>query len=152
MVQTTERLLNGGFDAVGVPKETIQKLRDLSNLRIDPGAMLAISLTDTHQLYYLQLLTLAARADQIYKVYLDANSATYDKEITPLDRMFWQRAHTEIVEQLGKGFDRMMTGSQAMIAMLGNKKNGNGAPEERKVNGGAGWDIQIPKSVARHKP
>jgi hypothetical protein len=148
MVQVTEKLLNGGLEKLGVPKATIEKLRDLSELRIDAGAMLAVSLQDTHQLYYLQLLSLAARADEIYNKYLKTDDEKVEK-MDPMARMFWQRAHTEIIEQLGKGYDRMMAGTQAMVTMLKAGKDKNKAPEN-KVD--AGWEMQVPKSVAKTVP
>lgn len=149
MVQVTEKLLGGGLEKLGVPKATIDKLRNLSALRIDAGAMLAVSLQDTHQLYYLQLLGLQARADEIKRLYLSEDLEKADgktAKIDPMARMFWQRAHTEIVEQLGKGYDRMMAGTQAMVAMLKPKKGD--APTENNESE-AGWTQQVPKSVKR---
>lgn len=151
MVEVTEKLLRGGLEQLGVPKATIAKLRDLSALRIDAGAMLAVSLQDTHQLYYLQLLSLQARADEIKARYLSEDQEV-DAEgkktpsIDPMARMFWQRAHTEIIEQLGKGYDRMLAGTQAMVTMMkaGRDKNKAG---ESKVD--AGWEMQVPRSVAK---
>lgn len=149
MVQVTEKLLGGGLEKLGVPAATIAKLRNLSELRIDAGAMLAVSLQDTHQLYYLQLLALQARADEIKALYLSEDKernpdGTEKPTIDPMARMFWQRAHTEIVEQLGKGYDRMMAGTQAMVAMLAGKNKKASPPAAE-----AGWVSQVPKSVAR---
>lgn len=150
MVEVTEKLLSGGLEKLGVPASTITKLRDLSQLRIDAGAMLAVSLQDTHQLYYLQLLSLAARADEIRVYYLDPESEKYLKDLDPMARMFWQRAHTEIVDQLGKGYDRMMAGTQAWMAMLKGKHGKNQPKEAEKPD--AGWEMQVPKSVSRTAP
>lgn len=150
MVAVTEKLLNGGFERLGVPAATITKLRDLSALRIDAGAMLAVSLQDTHQLYFLQLLALQARADEIKRLYLSEEVPDPDRklpQIDPMARMFWQRAHTEIVEQLGKGYDRMMAGTQAMVAMM---KGSGKKPAPAKTE--AGWESQVPKSVSRAAP
>ncbi len=152
MVQVTEKLLGGGLKQLGVPEATIAKLRDLSALRIDAGAMLAVSLQDTHQLYYLQLLTLQARADEIKRLYLSEETPDAKGErpvIDPMARMFWQRAHTEIVEQLGKGYDRMMAGTQAMVAML---KGGKDKNRPQTTRSDAGWSQQVPKSVSRAAP
>lgn len=152
MVKVTEKLLGGGLEKLGVPAATITKLRDLSAMRIDAGAMLAVSLQDTHQLYYLQLLTLQARADEIKRLYLSEEVPDPENKqpaVDPMARMFWQRAHTEIVEQLGKGYDRMMAGTVAMVAMLKPKNNKNTPPSEQ---GDAGWTQQVPKSVKRLAP
>lgn len=146
MVKVTEKLLGGGLKKLGVPEATIKKLRDLSGLRIDAGAMLAVSLQDTHQLYYLQLLTLQARADEIKKRYLSEEDPDCVQDLPPMERMFWQRAHTEIVEQLGKGYDRMMAGTQAMVAMMKGGKDKNAPASEQSE---AGWTAQVPKSVSR---
>lgn len=142
MVEVTEKLLDkGGLLKLGVPESTVKKLRDLRKLQIDAGAFLAVSLQGTHQLYYLQLLALQARADEIYERYLKDEATPME----PMERMFWQRAHTEIVEQLGKGYDRMLGGTQAMILMLKSQKNGAPAPMKSVV----GWQTQVPKSVTR---
>lgn len=149
MVAVTEKLLGGGLKKLGVPEATITKLRNLSSLRIDAGAMLAVSLQDTHQLYFLQLLALQARADEIKRLYLSEDEEVDEagkpmQRVEPMTRMFWQRAHTEIVEQLGKGYDRMMAGTQAMVAMMRAKGKGPQAPKSE-----AGWGVQVPKSVTR---
>lgn len=152
MVRVTEKLLSPeGLARLGVPVATLTKLRDLRSLNIDFGGFLAVSLQDTHQLYYLQLLGLQARADEIKRLYLSEEEPDPEGKrpaVDPLQRMFWQRAHTEIVEQLGKGWDRMMAGTQAMVAMeqaKGGKGGGKDAPKAVE----AGWEIQVPKSVQR---
>ncbi len=146
MVRVTEKLLAPeGLARLGVPAATLAKLRDLRALNIDFGGFLAVSLQDTHQLYYLQLLGLQARADEIKTLYLSEGKKDCTA-CTPMERMFWQRAHTEIIEQLGKGWDRMMAGTQAMVAMERAKGEKN-RPQARATE--AGWEMQVPKSVTR---
>lgn len=149
MVKVTEKLLGpGGLKKLGVPEATLAKLRDLRALNIDFGGFLAVSLQDTHQLYYLQLLGLQARADEIKRLYLSEEEPDPEGKrpvVDPLQRMFWQRAHTEIVEQLGKGWDRMMAGTQAMVAM----ERGKGNKEKTEKPADVGWEMQVPKSVSK---
>lgn len=146
MVQETERiLLEGGLEKLGVRAATIKKLKSLRDLNVDAGAMLARSLQDTHQLYYLRLLNLDARIDEIYETYLNPESPTYDAEIDPMTRMFWQRAYNECVEQMGKGHDRMMAGTQAMVAMMDRGKDDGAKKDQAKP----AWEMQVPKTVAR---
>jgi hypothetical protein len=82
---------------------------------------LAQSLQDTHQIYFVNLLKLDAMAEEIKRRYLD-DTEEARKACDPLQRMFWQRAYNEIVDQLGKGYDRMLSGTQAMVAMMKAKK------------------------------
>lgn len=120
MVINTEKLIRDGLEKIGVPASTIARLKAFDGLAVGAGAFLAQSLQDTHQIYYVNLLKLDEMAEDIRKRYLDVG-ATEKPE--PMERMFWQRAYNEIVDQLGKGYDRMLTGTQAMVAMMKARKD-----------------------------
>lgn len=147
MVQATEKLLaRGGLKKLGVPEATIAKLRDLRGLNIDFGAFLAVSLQDTHQLYYLRLMKLDAMLDEIDKRYLAINAT--EQGITIDQRMTWQRTYNEGVAMFAQGWRNMMAGTEAMVAMeRGKEKNKKGTE-----TAAADWEIQVPKSVSRAAP
>lgn len=115
MVKETEKLVRDGLSTLGVPAATIAKLKSFDGLAVGAGAFLAQSLQDTHQIYYIKLMQLDAMADDIKRRYLDEGAP---EAPPPLERMFWQRAYNECIEQLGKGHDRMLSGTQAMVAMM----------------------------------
>lgn len=121
MVIATEKLIRDGLDKLGVPQTTIDKLKAFDGLAIGAGAFLAQSLQDTHQIYYVNLMRLDARAEEIYRRYLVEDAP---EKPDPMAQMFWQRAYNEIVEQLGKGHDRMLAGTQAMVAMMKRQQDG----------------------------
>lgn len=123
MVIGTEKLIRDGLEKIGVPKSTIERLKAFDGLAVGAGAFLAQSLQDTHQIYYVNLLKLDEMAEDIRKRYLDVEATEKPGD---MERMFWQRAYNEIVDQLGKGYDRMLSGTQAMVAMMKAQKDKNG--------------------------
>jgi hypothetical protein len=128
MVEKSSKLVRDDLLKLGVPQTTINKLKAFDGLAIDAGWFLVQSLQDTHQIYYINLLRLDAMAEDIKRRYLD-EEATEKPEA--MERMFWQRAYNEIVDQLGKGHDRMLAGTQAVAAIMraqtGDKGKGKGA-------------------------
>jgi hypothetical protein len=141
MVIVTEKLIRGGLEKLGVPKSTIEKLRNFDGLGVNAGKFLAQSLQDTHQIYYLNLLKLDAMVEDIDRRYLAADATEAPDGMT---RMFWQRARTEMVDQLGKGYDRMLSGTQAMVAMMKGAEK-PAAPAKAKL----GYQTSVPKSVSK---
>lgn len=128
MVVETEKVIRDGLEKVGVSKTAIARLKSFDGLNIKAGQFLVQSLQDIKNLYYVNLIGLDEMAQGIKTRYLDVNAT---ETTTPMERMFWQRAYNEIVDQLGKGFDRMLSGTQAMVAIQkaqsGDKGRGGGA-------------------------
>lgn len=132
MVIQTEKLIRDGLEKIGVPATTIARLKAFDGLAVGAGAFLAQSLQDTHQIYYVNLLKLDEMAADIKRRYLDPGAT---EGLADLERMFWQRAYNEIVDQLGKGYDRMLSGTQAMVAMMKaqrDRQDGNGKMPKSK--------------------
>lgn len=134
MVIQTEKLIRDGLINVGVPQSTIDRLKAFDGLAVGAGAFLAQSLQDTHQIYYVNLLKLDEMAADIKRRYLDEDAT--EKPDDMMARMFWQRAYNEIVEQLGKGHDRMLAGTQAMVAMMKAREGGKSAAKGPKPQPG----------------
>lgn len=129
-IKKTELMIHQGLENFGVSKETLQKLRSLGDVAVTTGDFLAQSVIDTQTLYTIELYKIPDRLEYIRKNYLDKT------DLPVMEQMFWQRAYTELLEQLGKGKDRMIEGTQAIGAMMraAAEKNGQGKkPGERKV-------------------
>lgn len=118
-IDRTEELIHEGLENFGVPADTLQKLRSLSGLEVNTGQFLAQSVLDTQTLYTIELYKIPARLDYIKKNYLELPE---DRSLPPMEQMFWQRAYTELLEQLGKGKDRMIQGAEAIGAMIKDAK------------------------------
>lgn len=135
MVKQTERLIHEGLEKVGVPKETLDKIRTLRGLNVSGGMVIAQSVSDIYQLYYIELMCIPARRAEIRRKYLE-DEPPKDGEtkavLTPMERMFWQKADTELFEQMGKGLDRFISGTQVLLAMeRGRKGHPTGSKKEK---------------------
>lgn len=138
MVERTEEIIRQRQESNGLSATTLKKLRTFDKLNVAGGAIIAQSVKDTHAIYYDQLMSLDARADFILTHYLtpgtlEAPNPRYVDDA--MQRMFWQRAHTEIVDQIGKGHDRMLAGAQAMVAMQKGMNNDQSGGKKAKM----GW-------------
>lgn len=148
MVDAQNEVLRKGLDRLGVPPETMRKLRTLDSLPIESALFLARSLEDTHRLYYLQLLSLENDAQFIRTNYLRSHlnadgTPKLGPEGQPLpppndeNTVFWQRALNEITEELGKAYDRIRQGTADLVKMRQAAKNdGDG---ETGAPGKPGW-------------
>jgi hypothetical protein len=128
MVDAQNKILRRGLGKLGVPPATLDKLKTLDDLPIEAALFLARSLSDTHHLYYVQVLALEADADYIRKNYLRPNlnengTPKLDDHGTPMkapndeNTVFWQRALNEIIEELGKAYDRIRQGTIDLMKM-----------------------------------
>lgn len=120
MVKRTERLIHEGLEKVGVPKATLDKIRTLRGIEVTGGQIIAQSVSDIYQLYYIELMSIPARREEIKRRYLDEpapESGENKAPLSPMEKMFWQRADTELFEQMGKGLDRFISGTQVLLAM-----------------------------------
>lgn len=116
MLEQNSQLLRDGLRAAGISQATIDKLQVLDGMAQSAGQFLVASLSVTHRMMVYLSVSLLERADFIKREYLD--DATLDDEI----KIEWQEAYTNIVEQIGKSYDRTLTGTQAMAKMLGTEK------------------------------
>jgi hypothetical protein len=136
MIEATEKLLKqGGLESLGVPTSTINKLRSLEGLAIGSGIFLVQSLQHTHAIYYVNLMKLDAMAEDIKRRYLDENATEKCEDM--MTRMFWQRAYNEIVDQLRKGYECMLAGTQALAAIERAHKKNNPTGPGKKAD--PGW-------------
>lgn len=106
------QILEQGFEKLGISQQTIQQLRDLEGLASNGGKFLSVSVESTHKMYFIQLVRLFEKAEQINKTYLQ------DKNLSAKDHAFWFRLYTDMVKEHGKGYQMMFQGAEALIAML----------------------------------
>lgn len=106
-------LLRNGLAKAGIKPETIEKLQLFDGFATDAGNFLITSLDLTHRMTVYLSVALLEEAQRIKTDYLD--DATLDDEM----KIQWQSAYTDIVEQIGKTFDRTLVGTQAMAKLLG---------------------------------
>jgi hypothetical protein len=116
VVRETERMIHNGLIAAKVSPETLATLRSLHGMTATTGEFMAQSVMDIQDLYSIELYKIPDRLSEIKRKYLD------DDSLPGMERMFWQKAYTELLEQLGKGKDRMFAGAEALSAMLNPKK------------------------------
>lgn len=106
-----EELIIQGLKKVGISDEMLEKLRNISALGPTAGRFMASSLALTHKLMVVQTIELKQEADYIREHYLR------DENLSAEERSYWQKCYNEIADLIGKGFDRTLAGTQALIAM-----------------------------------
>ena len=105
-------IIRGGLRDAGIKDETLEKLRKLSGVNLTGGRFLVATLDMSHRMMVYQSVSLMEEADYIKANYLHNDALTQE------ERYNWQRAYSEIAELLGKTFDRTLSGTQAMVAMM----------------------------------
>lgn len=131
LMKQDRQMLRDGLSAAGIKPETIERLRALDGLAKDAGALLSASLDYTHRLHIYSQAALFEEMIYIRETYLR------DKALDGMVQVFWQRAYNEIAELLGKGSDRTMASTQAMVAMM--KAQAKDRPNGAKQNAKPGW-------------
>ena len=106
-----DELVIKGLEKVGIGSAMLDKLRNISALGSSPGQFMATSLGLTHKLMVVQTIELAEEAEYIKANYLRNGDLTCE------ERSYWQKCYNEIADLIGKGFDRTLAGTQALIAM-----------------------------------
>lgn len=106
-----EELIIQGLKKVGISDEMVEKLRNISALGPTAGRFMASSLALTHKLMVVQTIELKVEADYIREHYLR------NENLSAEERSYWQKSFNEIADLIGKGFDRTLAGTQALIAM-----------------------------------
>lgn len=120
-------LMRNGLRKAGISQDTLNKLEIFEGFADNAGQFLVASLDMTHRMMVYQTVKLLERAEYIEKTYL--NDVTLDDEV----KIQWQSAYTDIIEQVGKAYDRTLVGTQAMAKLLGTK---DGDEEKGKTKPG----------------
>lgn len=117
-IKLNRELLRDGLALAGIKPTTIDKLKVFDGFAVSAGDFLVASLDLTHRSMIYLSVALLEEADRIKTDYLD--DATLDDEY----KIQWQSAYTDIVEQIGKCYDRTLMGTQAMAKLLGTEQPG----------------------------
>ena len=118
IIRMNREILRDGLSRAGIKPETIEKLKAFDGFATSAGDFLLASLDLSHRSMVYLMVTLLEQADLIKKDYLSANGKIIDEET----RLGWQDAYTDIVDQVGRCYDRTLVGTQAMARMLGTDK------------------------------
>ncbi len=124
MMRQNREILRQGLQAAGIRPETINKLQLFEGMAENTGAFLAAGLDITHKLTLFQGVSLFEQAEKIKKQYLEDESLPMELRIE------WAKVYTEISELVGKTSDRMLVATQAAVAMLKKKEEGDSKGEK----------------------
>lgn len=123
-----EELMIQGLKKVGISDAMLEKLRNISALGPTAGRFMASSLALTHKLMVVQTIELKEEADYIREHYLR------DQSLSAEERSYWQKCFNEIADLIGKGFDRTLAGTQALVAMQRGAKGRPAKPGPQPLN------------------
>ena len=122
IIRMNRQILRDGLSRAGIKPATIEKLKAFDGFASSAGDFLLASLDLSHRSMVYLMVTLLEQADQIKKDYLDTSSDGSGRIIDEETRLGWQDAYTDIVDQVGRCYDRTLVGTQAMARMLGTDK------------------------------
>ena len=129
LMEQDREMLRHGLQKAGIEPATIKRMRARDGLARNAGAFLSVGLDYTHRLHIYSTAALFEEMIHIRENYLR------DKSLTPMERVFWQRAFNEIADLLGKSYDRTLAGTQAMVQMI----NSQNKPKGQKSMAKPAW-------------
>ncbi len=125
LLKVNREILRNGLEKAGIQKSTIEKLRAFDGFAPNAGEFLISALDLTHRSMVFLSVHLLEEAQRIKTDYLDDETLEHEYKIQ------WQSAYNDIVEQIGKCYDRTLTGTQAMAKMIGTDQ-----PDKKKKKPG----------------
>jgi hypothetical protein len=120
-------LIRGGLEKAGISKATTERLRAFDEFAPNAGRFLAASLDMSHKMMVLLNVSLMEEAEHIRTVYL--RDETLDHEL----RIEWQKCYTDIVEIIGKGYDRTVSGAGMLAKITAARAKAAPGKEVKKV-------------------
>lgn len=135
LMRQNREIMRNGLRKAGIKDSTLEKLKIFEEFAPNAGEYLIASMDLSHRMMMFSTVKLQERALAIEEDYLD--NATLDEEI----KLQWQQAYNEIVDLIGKNFERTLAATQAMAKMMGGKddekavkpKTKFGALQKRKL-------------------
>lgn len=112
-------LLADGLQRAGIKPETVEKLKKLGEIEKGAAGFLVSSLDMMHRSVVYSGIEMMERATEIRTNYLD-NSIPMSAK----DRQGWQRQYNQLMDMLGKSYDRVLHGTEVMVKLT--------APKEKK--------------------
>lgn len=140
LMKQDRELLRSGLLAAGIKEETIRKIRSLDGLARNTAAFLSVSIDFTHRLNIFSQAALLEEMEYIRTTHLR------NENMDPMVKVMWQRAFNEIAEMLGKGHDRALNATQAMMAIA--KGTQGDDPRSSNPNAKPAWQRAKPANAA----
>lgn len=129
-------ILADGLERNGISPKTAAKLKGLGQIEKSAAKFLVGSLDMMHRMVVYNGANLLEMSENIKEKYLDTNVPMSVKE-----RLQWQRMYNQITDQIGKNYDRVLSGTTAMVKLTapkggdGNKKAKPGFRPLKKKEG-----------------
>lgn len=139
LLKQDREMLRMGLQSAGIKPETIEKIRSLDGLARNTAAFLSVSIDFTHRLNIFSQAALLEEMMYIRDTHLRAEG------MDPMVKVMWQRAFNEIGEMLGKGHDRALNATQAMMAIA---KGAQGDDPKAGNNAKPAWQQAKPVNSA----
>lgn len=105
-------LLADGLTNAGIKPETAEKLKKLGQIEKGAAGFLVSSLDMMHRSVVYSGIEMMERATEIREKYL--------KDTVPMsakDRQGWQRQYNQLMDMLGKSYDRVLHGTEVMVKL-----------------------------------
>lgn len=105
-------LLADGLANAGISPETVEKLKKLGQIEKGAAGFLVSSLDMMHRSVVYSGIEMMERATEIRTKYLDDSLPMSAK-----DRQGWQRQYNQLMDMLGKSYDRVLHGTEVMVKL-----------------------------------
>ena len=105
-------IIADGLERNGISAQTVKKLKGLGGFEKSAGRFLVGSLDIAQRLVTYSTVMLFEKAEHIDKTYLQ------NSQVSPKDKLLWQRAYNQCVEQMYKGYNNILGGTVAMTKLL----------------------------------
>lgn len=115
-------IIADGLERNGISTATVDKLKGLGGFEKSAGRFLVGSLDIAQRLVTYSTVALFEKAEHIDKTYLQ-NPNVSDK-----DKLAWQRAYNQCVDQMFKGYTNILGGTVAMTKLLSDSGGGSNKP------------------------
>jgi len=102
-------VMTDGLSRAGIGQHTIDKLKDLGGFEAHAGMFLVGSLDMMHRMLVYSGVSLMEQAEFIKENHLN------DSSLPMKERLAWQRMYNQITDMMGKTYDRILSGTQAMV-------------------------------------
>lgn len=125
VLRNDAQMLVSGLLNAGIKPATMDKLGAMGAFNPAVGAVIGHSLRTMHQMLTYGNVALFEEAESIRGKFLSDDSTMSDE-----DRREWYKVYISVWNVLGKGYDRTMKGTVALVEMLNAQKDKGGDKEK----------------------
>jgi hypothetical protein len=148
VTDSNNRLFHSKLEELGISEKMRKKLLSLDGLAKNAGTLLTTSLDKTHRIYFVQLIELAEDLTQLRADLNERTDAGGYKIDDHVHRSFYLKVAVEMAKELGRGYNTMLTGTEAMVRIIGGQKKPGGKSNRAKP----GWGELKRVSPTEHPP